>query len=172
MGKPSWGSNPNCINDHYVDGLKIKDLNYLEMKDKALEEANNIYDKFEKIVNGREIPVFNDILSKYEDIQDARIEFCNHPVIEDLWKDDQLCLWSFGREINMSRKEYLQDVFNSVVTPYAFIDLNGGWHEKGKMGFFGSSFNERDSGDWCAEFWSYLKTVPDTTYMIIVDCHI
>lgn len=59
-----------------------------------------------------------------------------------------------------------------IDTPYCFIDLDGGWHEKGSMGWWGMAFDEKDDGTWETEFREYLKTLPKDTLVTVIDFHI
>jgi hypothetical protein len=59
---------------------------------------------------------------------------------------------------------------------YAFLDANGDWHEKSRMGWFGQAIPSEDGGegknDWPAEYQSLLRAVKDDDYLVIVDCHV
>lgn len=176
IGQPSLvckSSSDSELDDNWVDGLQIKNLNYTEMRNIRLKEANALYDKYEKIVDNKEVPTFKSISMKCENIEDARKEYWSNPIIQRLNADEDLRWWVFdGKYLNLSREDYLQEICDSVLVPYSFIDLDGNWHERAQMGSFALSSNEKLPIDWATEFWDYLKSVPDTTYMMIVDCHI
>ena len=173
VGKPSWGHKKDGIHDHWVDGLQIKDLDFTQMKSIALDNAEKLYDKYEKILAGRTLPSFDSFKSKYENIEDARREYWDHPVVKDLNNDEDFRWWLLGNNnLNLTREEYYKQTLESIVTPYAFVDLDGNWHEKGEMGWFGISINDKEYTSWSDEFWNYVKSVPDSTYMLIIDCHI
>lgn len=56
--------------------------------------------------------------------------------------------------------------------PYCIVDDDGDWHERGEMGWFGVSFNEKEAYTWEEEVLEYLKTVPDDCLVTVVDFHI
>lgn len=61
---------------------------------------------------------------------------------------------------------------DKIKTPYAYIDTDGIWHERGKMGWFGISFNDKDKDSWDDEFKKFIKNQKKSTIVTLVDCHI
>jgi hypothetical protein len=55
--------------------------------------------------------------------------------------------------------------------PFAYV-LNGEWHEKGKMGWFGMTRDEQDQDVWDAQVRAALMALPGDTKITVVDCHI
>lgn len=57
---------------------------------------------------------------------------------------------------------------------WAFIDENGNWNERGKMGWWALSANENaneydgENGAW----WSWVRQLSQTNQIYLVDCHI
>lgn len=56
--------------------------------------------------------------------------------------------------------------------PYSFIDINGEWHEPGRMGWFNSMADEADIAKWHREFYDTFIKGHEDCYITIVDCHI
>ena len=59
--------------------------------------------------------------------------------------------------------------------PFCFVDWDGDWHEKGQMGWFAMTSNEKEDDTWIEEFKSYiedLKTVQYQGIVTVVDFHI
>lgn len=59
--------------------------------------------------------------------------------------------------------------------PFCFIDYNGDWYEKGQMGWFAMTSNEKEDNTWIEEFKSYiedLKTIQYQGTVTVVDFHI
>ena len=54
--------------------------------------------------------------------------------------------------------------------PFAFIDEDGKWHEKGTMGWWAITTNEKLEEVWETEFREALKGYKG--YVTLVDCHI
>lgn len=61
---------------------------------------------------------------------------------------------------------------DKISSPYAYIDTDGIWHERGKMGWFGMSFNDKDKDSWDDEFKKFIKNQKKSTIVTLVDCHI
>lgn len=59
------------------------------------------------------------------------------------------------------------------LTSYAVV-VDGEWHEKGEMGWFGMSYNDKDQADWNTEFEKLLaaKAEDPNAWITMVDCHI
>lgn len=56
-------------------------------------------------------------------------------------------------------------------TTYAVVK-DGKWYEKGEMGWWGISTNEKSDSEWDTEFKKLIDDLPDDTLLTIVDCHI
>lgn len=56
--------------------------------------------------------------------------------------------------------------------PFAFVDTSGGWHERGEMGWFGISTNDKEDDVWEKEFKDYVQSISGETCVSVVDCHI
>ena len=59
-----------------------------------------------------------------------------------------------------------------LISPYAIVDLDGKWHAKGEMGWFGCSSGDMPERDWHDQIQSLIGAFPDNTVMVMVDCHI
>lgn len=60
----------------------------------------------------------------------------------------------------------------SIQTPFAYVDLDGEWHEKGQMGWFGMARNEAEEEVWTKEYLDWIQGLPKDTVLVAVDCHI
>ena len=61
---------------------------------------------------------------------------------------------------------------DTLRAPYAFVDLEGNWNEKGEMGWFGMSSNEMDQEDWDAVYRRFVESLDPGTTLVLVDAHI
>ena len=61
---------------------------------------------------------------------------------------------------------------DKIKTPFAYIDTNGNWNERGEMGWFGASSNDKDEKSWNDEFKKFIKNQKKSTIVTLVDCHI
>jgi hypothetical protein len=74
-----------------------------------------------------------------------------------------------------SKEAYVRRLFKPFYT-YAFLDADGVWHEKGRMGWFGQSMENEDGegekDDWPSQYQALLRAVKDRDCLVIVDCHV
>ena len=61
---------------------------------------------------------------------------------------------------------------DKIGTPYAYVDTNGNWYERGVMGWFGISTNDKDEKSWDDEFKKFINNQKKSTIVTLVDCHI
>ena len=61
---------------------------------------------------------------------------------------------------------------DKIGTPYAYVDTNGNWYERGEMGWFGVSSNDKDEKSWNDEFKKFINNQKKSTIITLVDCHI
>lgn len=61
--------------------------------------------------------------------------------------------------------------FAEIAVPYALVTPKEGWLERGEMGWFGMSSNEKDKSEWADEVRTVLETYSDHI-AVVVDCHI
>jgi hypothetical protein len=59
--------------------------------------------------------------------------------------------------------------------PFCFVDWDGDWHEKGEMGWFAMTKNEKDDDSWVDEFKAYIETLKNVEFqgeVTVIDFHI
>jgi hypothetical protein len=153
-----------------ADQAKKGDIDFTGMRKQYVDKQMAQYDKFHKVLNGRELPIWNNIFEKYgkEKINEARDEYWKNPVIKDL----QDAEFHFDvEEFLVSREEYERISFHTAVTTYALL-MNGTWYEKGQMGWWGMASNEKSQDNWNMEFSNLIDSLSDDTILTVVDCHI
>jgi len=65
------------------------------------------------------------------------------------------------------------DIESEALNPtFAFIDLDGTWHEKGQMGWWGMTRDEKDDDEWATRYLKWFSELPRQTWLVCVDCHI
>ena len=97
----------------------------------------------------------------------------------DATKEELADRWDEGRVVSRwgnglsdflkPRDEYAKKIGWQVVGTYAILD-DDGWHEKGKMGWFGMSSDDDES--WSIKAMERMRSLPDDHYIVAVDCHI
>ena len=113
-----------------------------------------------------------DVLKKC-DIDIKTIQRIAVDTAEKIWKlarGNKQQQFVHGVKEEVTLREHLEEVRKNILIPYAMIGVDGVWHEKGEMGWFGVSSNEKD--DWNSIFMEYFNSVPDDTLLTLVDCHI
>ena len=51
------------------------------------------------------------------------------------------------------------DTWNRI--PFCLVDTDGTWHEKGEMGWFGMSFDDKDEDVWGSEVKTYIQQLTE-----------
>lgn len=74
-------------------------------------------------------------------------------------------------EFILPREGCIRAAQDRAFVPYAVVK-GGEWFEKGEMGWWGMSSNEKDQGEWNREFAKLLDGLEPETLITVVDCHI
>lgn len=168
----------------YVDVIQKQDVDFEGMKNKEIESINKLWDHIEKTTQGLEIPNWEALREKckakalkngkeeQDAINEARKDYYKSPAIKALVENDPFFLMSYSDVIDSTREQCIAQAQNDVIQAYAFIDLEGRWHERGKMGWFGMSSDELSKEQWQEHLTNYFNSVDDDVYLINVDCHI
>lgn len=69
------------------------------------------------------------------------------------------------------REEYVQSCVDGVFVPFSML-MDGEWHERGEMGWFGMSHNEMDTDDWDRKVARLFASLHDDVFLVAVDLHI
>jgi len=168
LGEP--GAFNNQPREGYVDQALKGDIDFEGMTNDVVEKSEEEYNKFHNILNGRTVPIWKEILEKYgtEKIDDARKEYNENQVIKDLMQAG----YHFNIEKFLIDKEtFLKISADSAFVTYALVK-DGEWHQRGEMGWFGMSSNEKENDVWNSEFHKIIDSLPDDTILTLVDCHI
>jgi hypothetical protein len=175
QGEKSWAWQPDGITDDWVDSIKKKDIDIEGIRNAEIKKANEIYDTLESILRGRTLPSWKQIREKYpKDIEKAQLEYTKLDVVKDLSKHEYFrwCIRDLVETYGTSREEYVQKQSDSILVPFAFIGKYGEWNERGEIGYWGTSSNDKDETSWCQIFWDAFNAFDDETYLTLMDCHI
>lgn len=75
-----------------------------------------------------------------------------------------------GKKVNETTVGKLDQ--KKTPTPFAFITIDGEWHEHGRMGWWGCVSDEKSAYKWGHEYKEYLKSLKKSVRVTVVDCHI
>lgn len=176
--KRDWDS-PDVVLANTCDGGPKAALDLDTLREAKAEEARKTYSEFHALVAGtpeaRPWSEFVDLLDKVEGftIDQARSEYHSQPRVEALkgsdfrWHDDAIA--AFQRPERL----YVEHERARAVPGYALVTLDGKWMAPGRMGWFGMGSDDESSriGYWEAAN-AYIESLPDTAWLIAVDCHI
>ena len=192
VGRGAFDSKP--IHENGCDRLRKKDIDLQGMIDKHLATKLEYFDKYHPMRKqfhvsmesrieiairklreaGHEVddtvPMWR---SKNEIIRNAYVEAVNkyweQPSCTGL-RDDFYSYDTCDKFFKHTRESYIEEETVRAFLPFSFIH-NGKWHERGKMGWFGMAHDEEDCLSWGKRFKEVWDSVPDDTYVTVVDCH-
>ena len=133
-------------------------VSWTELRDGIDADGGNVDDAREAYKN----TPFRKAISAYEMEHHVSIGGFMGSVYEDFY---------LHLPLNQARVRYVETGVMNVVTPYAFVK-DGKWVERGEMGWWGMSSNEKDKDAWAVEFYKMFNALPDDTLITMVDCHI
>jgi hypothetical protein len=176
--KRDWDS-PELIAPMAADGGPKAALDLDALREAKASEARKTYIEFHKLVEGtpEALPwsVFADNINPESGytIHQAREEYHSQPRVVALkgtdfrWHDDAIA--TFQQPENL----YVEKERARAVPGYALLTLDGKWMAPGRMGWFGMSSDQESDriGYWEAAN-AYIESLPDSTWLIAVDCHI
>lgn len=152
-----------------ADQVRLGDVDFDKARGEASAEAHKNFDKWEAAFteHGKPIP-WSYFREKSEERgrDEARAEYNAQPAIKEMkgW-GCPVDAYGFDRDV------YIEKCRHGTLVPYAIVK-DGKWHQKGEMGWFGMSRDEKDQGEWNEEVFRLFNDLPDDTLLTIVDCHI
>jgi len=159
-----------------IDQGKLADFDFSKTTERKKQEAIKLFDDIEKATKGIDpIGTWESVRERFKDnIGAARDYRNNHDWIKAIRSSDNDSLrWADTPEdiFDMGREKYIELKVDSACVPFAFVK-DSVWHEKGEMGWFAISTNEKETSVWHDEFDRMMKGLSLTTQLTVVDCHI
>jgi len=160
----------------WVDQALKKDIDFDFMRREAMQKAAEAFKEFKEVTKGIDPPMkpWKDFHQDFENINDARAAWGSHPWVQALKKSNispffecefgYFCLDKEDPEV-----AFIERAYRNAISTHSVLK-DGKWYEKGKMGWFGISFNETE--DWNDQFDQLLNSIPDDSLISIYDCHI
>jgi len=178
MGTPGVGGVDENENfSGRADVARVGDIDFEGMRTLAAQTADATYDKYEEATKGLTPPEpWAETLKRRDageiTIEEARAERHNNPWSQALHQagltqffQDEVKVYGVGRDA------YVKNVADQAVSCFAFIDLDGEWQTRGRMGMFGMVDEEESDADWLKRVQSWLTSLPSDVWLAVVDCH-
>lgn len=163
-----------------ADMARKGDIDFEAMRNaraqKAAEEFDAYADVFEAF-KGQDIPSWDEIRDSTQDFEAARKAHNEHPYIVALNKRaSEKRDWIMGdmrkHFHNGDRAAFIKAARDHAVRTFGFVDVNGTWNEKGRMGWFATVSDEKDPDAFLKTFNAWLDGLDDDVILSVVDCHI
>lgn len=158
----------------WADQLRKRDIDIEGMKDDARDKAAARYAEYEKAVEGI-APMdcgWDTFRERFPSIELAREAYGNHPWIQAVRKIGYISNpYEYFRVNTGGKEKFIESAGEQVLSTFAVL-MNGEWHERGEMGWFGMVHDEKSEYDWCAKFMELFESLPDDTLLSMYDCHI
>lgn len=162
-----------CMHNAFGTPVDREQLVRMDFEDQAkLREVDckAKYRMVQGVISGRDWLTWAECKEKFnDDIGEAREFYHGQDVMKDLGEKNVLEFFEEREDYKLSEDEYVDKRKWEEVTPYALV-MNGEWHQKGDVGWWGLSSNEDD--DWDQKFLDLIKQAPAKHYVTMVDCHI
>lgn len=162
------------------DGGQKRHLDLGSLRDAKGDEARELHEKWLKVVQGtpeaRPFREFADVVDKVDGytIDRAREEYHSQPRIEAIKGTDVDLHFDCPIEYYQKPQRLFVELARAQAVPgYAVLTLDGKWMAPGRMGFWGfSSDDESTRAGYFEVANAYIDSLPDSTWLIAVDCHI
>lgn len=157
-----------------VDQARKKDIDFAAMMQDAATAAEQRFDGAARIINGRTWTSWKATREALApDIDTARRRYNGQKVVTDLdaWNETihELDFFFDPDQFLCTRDKYIHKAKCNSISTFAILK-DGEWLERGEMGWFGCTGNEKET--WEDDFIAVLNTIPDDALLTIVDCHI
>jgi len=163
----------------HCDQAKKKDIDFAGMRDDAGASAFDRYQEIKELFGGT-IPKLtlkwadliddNNVLYKDIPLDKKREMYHAQPAMLEVAKHNDKLGWGFDLDdYDCTVEEFVQKARNEAISTYSVVK-DGVWYEKGEMGWWGMSRNEKDN--WEEEFNKLIDEADDNTLFSLYDCHI
>lgn len=169
--------NPSLLMDNFeaergtADQAIKRNIDFEAMEKETSDNAKKEWDKVNEAWLGLpEARTWEQVreIDYKDDIDTAREVYHAQPRVK-AFKDATESFFADMEPYLLSRDEYVQREINESFQTYAVVK-DSIWYEKGEMGWFGISSNEKS--EWNGEFKQLINSVADDELLSIYDCHI
>ena len=172
LGRP--GLMTDAAEVGHADQARKRDVDWKGMRANAAQKASQKYDRAIDMIAGRSFRSWEEIRESSEfknDIDGARKEYNGQEVVKDLRAADLIGFDSGPEQFRVSREQYLERARQKAVATFAVL-MDGKWHERGEMGWWGVVHDEKDEDEWYRQYAALLDSLPEDTLLSVYDCHI
>jgi len=157
----------------------MRDIDWETMRRQCEESAAKQYDAVYKAIKGLpKVTSWDEIRLQYEDMKGSSIEaardhYWSQPAAAAFRKISHEVIGFFDsvERYQVPRERFLQRARESAGVSFAVIK-DGKWYEKGQMGWWGMTANEKDDDTWNSMFSKMIDELPGDTLLTVCDCHI
>ena len=156
----------------YVDQARKDAIDWERLRDEKGEKARAEYQKVMAVVGDAPAPQsWESVLSQFAgESQKARDFYHSQEWIKRKNTDRDL-FWCDAEDFQCTEAEYVQRGRDRAGVTLAVLK-DGQWYEKGRMGWFGLMFDEKDQTEWNHRVSALLDELPGDTLLSVYDCHI
>lgn len=151
--------------------IRVCDIPWEALREDEIKADLKSFDKAAEITKGLELPPKWDALRDEIGIDAARDKWNSFESVKALRAAH---FWECGEaieDLKLGREAVQARAARRAVTCWAIIK-DGQWYEKGSMGWFGMSSNDKDPEAWTEEVNKLLESLPPDHWITCVDCHI
>lgn len=165
-------------NNLRADEAQVKDIDFDLIVGEVKKGAEEAWDYIADKANGGTWRAWVDVSQKvgegneFETIEAARQFYHSQETLKLVRKDIDNPFFNVDFYVNTTREDYVQSAIDCAFSFHAMIDLDGQWHQKGEMGWFGMSNDEVSAEKWGKKLMDYVNSLDDDVWLICVDCHI
>ncbi len=157
-----------------VDQARKGEIDWDFMRDKAANEARDLYRRAHAIIASRPIPNWGAMLG--ENLTRAQMDAVRDNYNTDLVVIDLRAaeIWDFDEgyeRFDCTETEYADRAARGALATFAVV-VGGQWYERGSMGWWGVVSGEKDDDEWNRQFEELVMGLSDDTLLTVVDCHI
>lgn len=160
----------------FADTAVLKDIDLDGMRADAEQEARNFHAKVQAAIAGT--PELEISIAAYREAKDfsqaTKDAFFGQPrlkALNEAFPNTFYTLDLYDRAA-LPLETLIEQARGAAIGAYAVVK-DGEWYERGQMGWWGISHNEKDTDDWNAELAKLLDGLdPEATVLTMVDCHI
>ncbi len=150
-----WSGMLHVAGGHW-DVSRVGDIDWESMRETENQSAKAQYELYAKAMEeGKPQP-------------DMGLAFVKEDKIVS-WGGDTLFVKGDTFDDYLKRRGYTTKY---PISTYAYVDKDGSWHERGEMGWFGLSSNDKELDVWLDMLHTFIDSLDADDVVACVDCHI